>query len=629
MGVNGDSLADVNGLLAHGLARHRAGALTEAADAYTAVLRQAPDHGQTLRLLAAALLGGAGSPQQAVALLAQAALNGQDNHTPAVLWPEVWLDLAQALDAAGAPLERQVVACRGALVTAPAHPGALARLGGLMERLGRPRDALAGYRRLAVVEPERLDALILASDLARSLQQFETVEEITGWLVRRLGRDVAVDWRPLSSLLYRDLFMPLPSTLLDRLARQVDQGLASEAVAAPPLPPAVPRAWGHGRRLRIGYASANFGDHPIGQVMQSLVEAHDRGRFEIHGFSRRNRLDEPASYARRLAAGFDHFHSVEGLTPDALAARVRTLGIDILVEIDGHMDKRGLEVLARRPAPLQVFWLGHAGGLGLSSVDYLVADRVVLPPGEEGRYREQVVRLPEVYHCADRHPIAADAGRRSDWGLPEEAVVFCGFNNVEKITAPVFAAWMRLLRRVKGSVLWLSTSERARDRVTHLRRLAAGFGVAPQQLICAERVTDKSLHLARQRHADLFLDTLVINASTTALDALWAGLPVLTVAGGRFPSRIAATMLAAIGLDDLVCPTLAAYEERAAALAADAESRAALAARLTANRLDHPLFDVHRFARHLEAAYAGMWARHAAGVPPAGFNVPALPRQEE
>lgn len=530
--------------------------------------------------------------------------------------------LQDAGDVAGAE-----TAWRNALELNPRHGDALARLIGLYQGQGRLGEALDACLSLDALWPTRLEALLLASDIARSTLRFDRLATVLERLEERLERPEALeDWRPLSSLLYRHLFMPLSDERWRALAARVDGALTAQAKARggpfphrppPPSIPAVPR------RLRIGYASANFGDHPIGHVTLSLFAAHDRGRFEVHGFSRHDRSREDVVYGARHPVGFDHFHQIGGMEPGRMAEAIHRMGIDILVEIDGHMDKRGLETLAFRPAPLQVYWLGHAGGLGMSFVDYLIADRVVIPPGEEAAHDERVVRLPDVYHCADRHPIAASAGTRRDWGLPEHGFVFCAFNNVEKITAPVFATWMDILRRVDGSVLWLSTSARARERMDNLHRMAAAHGVDPDRLIPAERVADKATHLARHRLADLFLDTAVINASTTALDALWAGLPVLTVPGERFSGRIAATMLEAVDMPDLVCGSVEEYAARAVALAADPEALAALKARLERSRMRAPLFDTRRFVRHLERGFIGMWARHVAGLAPSGFDVDA------
>jgi protein O-GlcNAc transferase len=260
----------------------------------------------------------------------------------------------------------------------------------------------------------------------------------------------------------------------------------------------------------------------------------------------------------------------------------------------------------------------------LPFVDYLIADAVVLPPGEESAYREAIARLPDIYHCADRHPIADTCPPRREFSLPEDAMVYCVFNNPDKINRQVFDCWMRILTEVEGSVLWFSSFRQKRDvLIATLRRYAAQQGVDPERLILSERVPDKAGHLARIGHADLMLDTLTLNASTTALDSLWAGVPLLAVRGDRFSNRISNSMLHAIGLDDLVCADLAAYERRAIQLGNDPAARSEYRNRLWENRLTTPLFDIEHFARNLERVYEAMWERHCRGEPPASFDLPS------
>jgi len=274
---------------------------------------------------------------------------------------------------------------------------------------------------------------------------------------------------------------------------------------------------------------------------------------------------------------------------------------------------------------VQCYWLGHAGGLCAPYIDYLIADATVVPPGEEDRFGECIVRLPETYHIADRMEIDPTPLRRRDFGLPEEATVFCGFNNPLKIDETVFTAWMEILGAVDGSVLWLSHGLSGAT-AGNLRRAAENRGVDPERLVFARWARDKGLHLARHRLADLFLDTFRFNASSTTLDALWAGLPVLTVRGGRFHGRISASMLTAIGLPDLICETREDYIAKAVALAGHPEALAAIRARLWSNRLTQPLFDTERFVRHLEQAYEGMCRQARTGGRPQSFDVEPLPR---
>lgn len=536
-------------------------------------------------------------------------------------------NLARALRSLGR--EREAIAHLGrAVEIRPAYPRAWSNLGTIVRRYDEGR-AIDCYERALALDPEVMSAIDGLLSLSRRACDFDRTETLHERLVELapLEAETGDNWRTLSGHVYDAIFRPLPDAAHRRLVKRLGVLLTREVAAHGPLPPLpAPTGADRARRPRVGFLSPNFGSHPVGHVTLSLFGRLDRTRLEVHGLSLRRGGSDGTAYARAHRADFDAFHELGDLPPRAVAGRVRALGIDLLVDLDGLMETVSPLVLAFRPAPVQVFWLGHAGGLGLPFVDYLIADAVVVPPGEEGEYVERVVRLPETYHCAAPHPIAPAAPSRAECGLPEDGFVFCAFNNPEKVDRRAFDAWMRILARVPGSVLWLSSFRQDRARLlANLGREAAARGVDPARLILAERVPAKTVHLARHAHAGLLLDTLTLNASTTALDALWAGVPVLAVRGDRFANRISTSMLRAVGLEDLVCPDLAAYEDRAVELATHPERLAALRARLRTSRETRPLFDLDRFARHLEAALEGMWARHLRAEPPAGFDVPAAP----
>lgn len=507
----------------------------------------------------------------------------------------------------------------------PAYARAWESLGAACHRAA-PERAVQCYREALAHDPDLQAARygLLAFGLRGC--DFDLVDESVGRIADALTRGAAADasWQACANLLYLSMFAPLPAAAARALQRRIADALAlhtqTPAASAAPRP-----ATTADRRIRVAYLSPNFGDHPVGHVTLSLFPGHDRTRFDITGLSSSRRGSDASAYALRHRRSFDAFHEIGHLQPREAADFVRSLGIDILVDLDGYMDTSSPPLLALRPAPVQVFWLGHAGGLGLPFVDYLIADRHVVPPGDEAGYREAVVRLPETYHCADRHPVAADCAPRAAWGLPEAGVVFCAFNNPDKIDRRVFDCWLRILRAVDGSVLWLTPFRQDRATlVANCSRHAQARGVDPSRLVFAERVPDKATHLARIAHADLMLDTGTLNASTTALDALWAGVPLLALRGERFSNRISTSMLHAIGLADCVCTDLAGYESRAIALARDPAARADLRARLHANRASTPLFDIARFTRHLERAFEVMWAHHGRGEPPAGFDLAPL-----
>jgi len=376
-----------------------------------------------------------------------------------------------------------------------------------------------------------------------------------------------------------------------------------------PIPATRPR---EREKLRIGYFSTDLQEHAVGYLVAGLFEQHDRDGFEIHAFS----FGAPAKDAmrQRLRAGVDHFHDVYASSDAETCELARSLGIDIAVDLTGYTRNERTGIFARHAAPLQVNWLGFPGTMGAPFMDYIIADATILPPEQFPQYSESVVHLPQTYQSTDnRRKISDRSFSRAELGLPEAGFVFCSFNNNYKITPDVFDVWMRLLQAVPGSVLWLmETSHGISDM---LRGEAQRRGVAPDRLVFARRM-EQAEHLARHRLADLFLDTFHYNAHTTASDALWAGLPVLTRMGKTFASRVAASLLRAGGLTELVTHSSEDYEAMALALATDRAQLHAFRQRLAATRDTCALFDTPRFTRGLEAAYRAMWQRHSAGLPP-------------
>jgi predicted O-linked N-acetylglucosamine transferase (SPINDLY family) len=370
-------------------------------------------------------------------------------------------------------------------------------------------------------------------------------------------------------------------------------------------------------RLRVGYLSCDFRNNAVGHLTRGLFRAHDRARVEAFAYS--YGPDDGSVYRRTVEADAEHFADVAALSHADAARRIHADGIDVLVDLVGGAGNGRPEILALRPAPVQVHFLGYPATVGAALVDYFVGDRVAIPDGAEGSFDEAVVRLPDAYQLNDdRQEIAGTAPTRAACGLPEDAFVFACFNASYKIEPDIFDDWMRVLARVPGSVLWLL--ETAPAMAANLRREAEARGVAPARLVFAA-MAEKPRHLARHRLAQLFLDTPSCNAHTTASDALWAGLPVLTRPGETFASRVAASLLAAARLPELVVPDREAYVETAVRLATDPPVLAALTARLRSEPARLPLFDTPRTVRALERAYAAMWERHRRGAPPEGFDV--------
>jgi predicted O-linked N-acetylglucosamine transferase (SPINDLY family) len=378
--------------------------------------------------------------------------------------------------------------------------------------------------------------------------------------------------------------------------------------------------------IRVGYASGEFRDQATSHLIVGVLEQHDKSRFEIFGFD--NGWDDNSEIRRRIEASCLEIIDINRLSDEAAAAVIRDRQIDILVNLNGYFGEERTGVFAERPAPIQVNYLGFPGTLGASYMDYIIADQCVIPPDHEHFYDERVVYLPECYQANDNQKaIALRIFSRAECGLPHDGFVYCCFNNSYKILPEIFDSWMHLLKEVSSSVLWLI--EDSANAVSNLKREASASGIDPGRLVFAERMPLAD-HLARHRLADLFLDTLPYNAHTTASDALWAGLPVLTRIGGTFPGRVAASLLQAIGLPELITSTQEAYQRLAIELAADSQKLAAIKHKLASSQLAKPLFDTRLLTRRVEAAYEEMYTRLQLGLAPDHIFIgTALPSPHE
>jgi predicted O-linked N-acetylglucosamine transferase (SPINDLY family) len=381
----------------------------------------------------------------------------------------------------------------------------------------------------------------------------------------------------------------------------------SRAVARPHSAPV------HSERITIAYLSPDFHRHATSYLIAGLLEAHDRQRFRIIAAS--FGPDDESLLRTRLEKAVDEFIDLRATSDEEFAEVLRARGVQIAVDLKGHAGGARTGVLAGRVAPVQVNFLGYPGTLGADYLDYIVADRHVIPPEHRAFYREQVVELPRCYQPNDDRRPRPDSGPgRANCGLPSQGLVFCCFNHVYKISPPMFAVWLRLLGAVDGSVLWLLQGSEAARRNLHAR--AAAHGIAAERLVFAPHL-DLESHLARYHHADLFLDTWPCNAHTTASDALWMGVPLVTLTGESFPSRVATSLLHSLGLDELCAGNLEDYETLALRIARDPVERARLRARLEATRTTADLFDPRRYCHHLERAYLEMWSRHQRDERPA------------
>jgi len=526
-----------------------------------------------------------------------------------------------------------------ALALDPALTEAWTNRGMVLRGLGRPADALASFDRGLALKPD--DAAALFNRGTLQWTEYGRYEPA----LRDLEKVVAIapdyDYAQ-GNLLHLKMYggdwqgFEFDKAEIDRgvrAGRKVVEPFIYQAISESPedllacakihatlYPPGAP-LWKNPartrRKIRVGYLSGEFRSHATQYLAAGLYERHDRTDFEIVAFDAGG--SDQSQMRARMEAAFDGFVSISGLSDQVAAECIRDREIDILVNLNGYFGKERTGVFALRPAPLQVNYLGFPGTLGASHMDYILADRIVIPDEERRFYTEQVVWLPDSYQVNDdKRAIAQERPARADQGLPAKGFVFCNFNQGYKLTPETFARWMRILHQVNGSVLWLMAGNDAFAR--HLRQEAARHGVAGERLIFAAR-EKLDRHLARLSLADLVLDTLPYNAHTTASDALWAGVPLLTCRGRAFAGRVAASLLSAIGLAELITENPNAYEALALRLAREPGLLKDLRARLAQNRATAPLFDTERLRRHIEAAYRQMWEIAQRGEVPRHFAV--------
>jgi protein O-GlcNAc transferase len=543
---------------------------------------------------------------------------------------EAHVNLAKAQHALGI-LPEAIAHYRAALQGAPDDAELHNDLGAALRDLGRPTDAIEQYREALRVKPAYPEAhhslaiaLQDAGDDSGAVEQYREAIRLRpdyalalGNLVYRLEHlcewaDIDLLWEQTRNLLRFDPSSSIPPfTAVSMPSGPAEQLQWAQNWAAARLGhmarlrDELGFTFGSGprHRLRIGYLSTDYHEHAVAYLVAELFELHDRNRFEVIAYSIGR--DDTSPVRQRLVAGCDRFEDLRALSAVAAAEQIYHDGIDILIDLNGYTHGCRTEILALKPAPVQVNYLGYPGTMGAHFIDYIVTDRFVTPPEQQVFFSERFEYLPNTYLVNDRkRPIAERSPTRTECGLPQAGFVFCCFNSNYKLNAQIFDIWMRLLQAISGSVLWLRESHVW--AATNLRREAENRGVDPDRLVFAEK-RELPEHLARHRLADLFLDTLPYNAHATASDAFWAGLPVLTCAGETFAGRVAGSLLQAIGLQELITTSLEEYEAKALWLAQHPEEIHALKAKLAANRDTMPLFDTERYTRNLEAAYERMW----------------------
>jgi predicted O-linked N-acetylglucosamine transferase (SPINDLY family) len=552
----------------------------------------------------------------------------------------------------------------------PDHFNAHANKASSLVALGRHSEALASCDQAIALKPDNAEAhcsrgtvLLLLQKIDTAIASFDRAIAIKpdyaeayfhrGYSRRMLNRfdSAAADYKMVANLAPDFEFLPgtrLEASLhvcdwsdFDALVAQVASGIENDARVAHPfifmalmdsarLQLKAARTWvshacpangalgpialrARPRKLTVGYFSADLHEHPVGHLLAQLIEIHDRSRFEVIAFSFGPKTHDELQL--RLARAFDKFIEVRQKSDVEVASMARNLNVDIAVDLSGYTYASRPGIFALRAAPVQVSYLGYLGTMGSGYIDYIVADRTVVTPASESHYSEKIIYLPDTHLVNDRDRRIADkVFTREELGLPPQGFVFCCFSNSYKILPEVFARWMRILGRTGNSVLWL---QQANATVAgNLRREASRRGIDGGRLIFADRMASLDEHLARLRAADLFLDTFPYVAHATALDVLWAGVPLLTYPGESFASRVAAGLVRTIGVPELITSTQQQYEQLAIELASNPQRLAAIRTRIQDNRLTSPLFDTPRFARNLEAAYTAIHARYQAGLSP-------------
>jgi predicted O-linked N-acetylglucosamine transferase (SPINDLY family) len=525
-----------------------------------------------------------------------------------------------------------------ALAINPRHPLANNNYGATLSQLKRMEEALLHLQRATAAAPDYFDAWHNQGNVLSEMRRFKeafiaydtafrlnpAAEETEG--ARLFAKLQICDWSNfetersrLVAAIRSGRFAAPPLKMLRLTADPAEQLQCARiyaarrhgGVASAPFAPRAARD-----RIRVAYVSYDFRPHPVARLIAGVVEAHDRSRFEVIGVSLQE--DDRSEIGQRLKHGFDKFIDVSKLDDAALLRLLREQEFDVAVDLMGYTNGNRANAFALRIAPIQVAYLGFLGTLGAAHIDYMIADRVVVPETHRQYFTEKIAYLPS-YLVSDRNKMPAQGQEtRSDFGLPDHAIVFCCFNNSYKISPATFDSWMRILHRVESAVLWLHAEN---DEVVHnLKHAAVARGVDASRLVFAKPAPYQH-YLARYRLADLVLDTHPQNAGGTASDALKEGIPLLTRLGQTMAGRIAASALTAVGLPELITHTSTAYEDRAVELVTDREKLQTLKQKLAHNRRTMPLFDTEAFTRHIEAAYSLMIERHRAGVPPDHIQV--------
>ncbi len=578
---------DIHNNLANAL--RASGQLEAALASYRETLRLQPDYPAAARY-AGWLLQELGRPSEAIPCYREALRHDTDDEV-------AYFNLGNALRATGRFAEA-VTCYREAIRLNPNDAEMHNNLGNALRELGKLQEAIDCYRQALCIDPDLHHAKLHLLHQCQHACDWHNLDVLANE-VRKLVREVP------EAQIAPFAFLAVPGVTAAEQRSCAENWVAGQYAKYVPERARLDFTFKRTAKpkIRLGYLSADFHAHATAYLMAEVFERHDRQRFDVIAYS--YGPDDSSPMRARLNKAFDCFEDVRALTPEGAARKIHADGIDILIDLKGYTAHNRSEILALRPAPVQVNYLGYPGTMGADFVDYLIGDAIVTPPEHAAHYTENLVRLPHSYQPNDRDRPLPDKPSRSACGLPEQGFVFCGFNQTFKILPEIFDIWMRLLQEVPDSVLWLLQASSALAE-QNLRREAEARGVAADRLIFAPRLP-LAEHLARQQQADLLLDTLPYNAHTTASDALWMGVPVVTCIGETFASRVAASLLQAVGFPELITTSLEDYASLALQLAQHPEKLRPLKERLAAVRATAPLFDTVQFTRDLEACYQAMW----------------------
>ena len=658
------TMTDVQNLFQRALPLHQTGHIEDAEKLYNEILQEQPDHEEATHLLGLVKFQ-QGDYQKAIALITRAVEIDpgfaaahynlgrcheqidenekavQSYNTSLALRPddaECYLGLGNARLRL-LQLEEALGAFETAIALNPKFAEAHNNRGKTLKELKRPEEALVSYERAIALNPRFVEA---HNNRGKTLKELKRPEEAIASYNKALELQPDIDF-----LIGRKLFAEISlcdwSNVIsdrERLSQQIEAGKRvcspfkslvffdfpallrkSAEIYAESLGivsggsfsiPASPN-----KKIRIGYFSADLREHAVSFLAAEMFELHDKERFEITAFSFYEQKSEDAM-RRRLRNTFDSFVDVSGKSSEETASLSRKLKIDIAVDLNGYTKNSRPHIFGFRAAPIQVSYIGYLGTMGMAAMDYLISDRVITPKGSEIHYSEKIVRLPCYQVNHSKRPNGERVFSKKELGLPENAFVFCCFNNCYKISPDVFSSWMRILKSSGNSVLLLLSGHKTVEQ--NLRREAQVRGIDPGRLVFARKLP-RDQYIARFRCADLFLDTLPYNAGTTASDALWAGLPILTCLGKAFAGRVCASILTSIGLPDLITRTPGEYETLAIELANQPRKLADIRDKLKANRHTTRLFDSRRFTRNVEAAYSAMFERYANDLPPDHIDI--------